>query len=343
MDFGLGETTITVLLLLLVAGFFIFVAPDLIAATSSLPGPLSALGGWISSTLDSLRQRYLAWLQSSTSAAIQLIHVPIDRIVATIGEITHTQADTINQANAAPSQAVTAVQQTIVPPLQDQITTAIDYTTSVQDALDTEAQTLAGQMEANHQESQHWVDNLSQNVNAFNDWAVSQLQAHSATEQAIETEARDWVDNLSQNVQAFNTWTVSQLQAQAASIGQVETEANQWAGLAQTNAEAYASQAAAAAQSGAVGWTVANVVPAVQAITTAYDTYQQDCGNTMCEGMLPSAKSMKTLAELAGGVELISLVVAMITDPSGTAGAIESVIGPLAQDAISGIRQITGV
>jgi hypothetical protein len=343
MDFGIGEAAIGVGLLLAAAFFFVVVAPDLISATSSLPGPLSAFGTWLGNTLASLRQRYLSWLDSAASGFEGLFHTWMDRIVATIGEIVHTQADTINQANAAPSQAVNAVTQTIVPPLQAQIQTGIDYTTSVQSALDTEANTLAGQIEDNHAESRHWVDNLSQNVQAFNDWAVSQLQAHTATEQADHAESRAWVDNLSQNVQAFNAWTVQQLQAQAGSIAQVESEANQWAGLAQSNAESYAATAAAAAGTSAVGWVTANVLPEVQAVSSTLTTFLDRCGNPLCEGLLPSARALSTLAKLAGGVELIELVVAAIADPAGTSAAIISVVEPLARDALSELRAITGI
>lgn len=343
MDFGLGETTIAILLLILISGFFVFVAPDLISAANNLPGPVSALGGWIANTLASLRQRYLQWLQSAAASAVQLIHVPIDRIVATIGEITHTQADTINQANNAPSQAVTAVEQTIVPPLQAQIGTAIAYTSAVETATNTEFDVQAGEISANHAETQRWVDNLSQNVSAFNAWDVQQLQAHTATEQAIESETRSWVDNLSQNVQAFNTWTVGQLQAHTATEQAIAQQGLAAAAGAQAAAEAYGAAAATAAGAAAVSWTVANVVPEIQTVATAFNTYLNQCGNDMCEGMLPSAKGLKTLAELAGGVELISLVVAMITDPAGTSDAVVSVIKPLADDAINGIRAITGV
>ena len=342
-EIGLGGVAIVIGLIILEVFILALVGPQIQQLATQLPGPLSQLAGWIGNVMASLATWQRNWMEQAASGFAGVINTWLDRLVAVIGELTHTVANTIDQANAAPSQAVGIVQQTVVPAIQQDIGTAVAYTTAVQQALDTEASTLAGQIDANHQETQAWVDNLSTNVQAFNDWTIQQLQDHSATEAAIESEARSWVDNLSSNVQAFNAWTVQQLQSQAASIGQVESEANQWAGIAQTNAEGYAASAAAAAGAGAVNWTIANVVPEVQAVANAYNTYQQDCGNTLCEGMLPSAKGLKTLAELAGGVELISLVVAMITDPSGAADAIESVIGPLAQDAISGIRAVTGV
>lgn len=317
------------------------------AEIQNLLNTIPVIGGGLSSAhaaiVQWLTDHWTPFLQSSASLLASVIAIPYQRIVATIGELIHTQDSTIQAVNQAPQTAIGYVHDVEIPPILNAINN--QAVTEAQDryALTVEIENVDQVTAANHRETQGWVDNLSQNVGAFNQWAIDQLQAHSVTEAVNHEESRSWVDNLSANVSAFNGWAVNQLQAQAQSIGHVESEALNAAASAQAAAIAYAGQAAAAAGTSAVTYTVTNVIPQVTAITTAFDTYLKDCGDPMCEGLLPSAKGLSTLAQLAGDVALIELVIAMLTDPAGTADAIESVIGPLARDVIGGIRAVTGM
>lgn len=321
----IGAVDAVGLLLAFVVGLTILV---LILQWSNANIPLLAghLTGFISGLNDWLSAHLLQWTLQGVNALSALISYPWQQLSTLLTQYLSTLNTLSTYVQGLQNRILGVVDTTYVQPLQAK-NAAQDQ--AISDTAGTaHAQTVAlGRAEA--QDVNRIEQRQTGDENATNTY-VHQLQAaiaaNAATDAAQHAESKHWVDGLSQSTDQAFQFVTSQLQAQASSIVHVEGEAQQWSDTARQKAQDYADAVAGVDSAYALTQAKAYADTAAGAVAATLTTYLTDCGTPLCDGLLDTAKVASILTKLFAAGTLAALIERAITDPHGTAATIEPLI-----------------
>ena len=313
---------------------------------------LAQAGGIIGSTLANVMDRILTWAYTyAMKWAKTALHDVLGFILAPVFWFEH-HIEALAQAINVVRMVLNWGLNTLLP---RQISQALALAHSWDTGVENYAATLVGNLGA-------WTRAEFTSTDAY---IASGLAADAQYAAGLFKSAEDYTTAglaaesayIASGLKALESFTAAGLAAQGAYTQQLFTGAihytttavgNLAAGIERDltgitsligNAELSLATSIALAQSNAIAYTDTRV----GALEGELGKLEDDCLKSVCGGLGDLAKLFEGLMGDLGLAGLFALAAEFASDPRGAAGAVNDVFGPIAQEAMSGIRSTIGV